>query len=365
MDMKILHNKPTIGQEEITAVVEAMNNLELTKGDRVKLFEDVFSKYLGLDSISTSSGTSALHMALCSIGVSKNDQVIIPSYTCVAVGLPIIYQQAKPVIVDVKDDFNISCDNIRKCINDATKAIIVPHMFGYPADMTDIKELCVDNGIYLVEDCSQSIGAIYNGQKVGTLGDISVFSFYATKMMTSIKGGMVCSSDPDLLETVKDLRYHDQSRSSDDRDMRVKYSYMMSDIEASVGTVQLGKLDSFILRRRRIAEAYKEGLNCPEIEHPSEESCKKHVFSRYVIKTPYNPIKLIEQMGGKNIICERMHAPPLHKRSLFKSFIGSTDFSQTNRIVGSAISLPIYPTLDDDHLGYVIDSLNEIMGGYK
>lgn len=358
----ILHNKPTIGQEEINAVVESMNNLELTKGDKVRLFENDFSKYIGLDSISTSSGTSALHMALSSIGVSKNDEVIVPSYTCVAVGLPVIYQQAKPVIVDVDDGFNISCEHIRRNITDRTKAVIVPHMFGCPADIAEIKEICVDNDIHLVEDCSQSLGALYKAKKVGTFGDISVFSFYATKMITSIKGGMVCSKDSELLDIVRELRYHDQSRSSEDSDMRIKYSYMMSDIEASVGTIQLRKLNDFILRRRRIAEMYNEGLKCPEIEHPSEESCKKHVFSRYVIKTPFDPQMLINQMRTRNIVCERMHIPPLHKRSLFSSSLDSADFIGTERIVSSAISLPIYPTLDDNLVDFVTDSLNSITG---
>ncbi|WP_340817868.1 DegT/DnrJ/EryC1/StrS family aminotransferase [Methanolobus sp. WCC4] len=360
----IYHNEPTIGQEEIEAVAAALSNLELTIGSKVEIFERSFSKYIGINSVSTSSGTSALHMALNAIGVSKDDHVIVPSYTCIAVALPVLYQQARPILVDVKDDFNISVDEIRKNITDRTKAIVVPHMFGYPADMNEIKKLCVDTGIYMIEDCSQSIGAEYHGKKVGTVGDISIFSFYATKLMTSIRGGMVCSKDPQLLDSVKELRYHDQCRLSEDHDMRLKYSYMMSDIEASVGIIQLSKLGDFILRRREISKMYKELLEGYKIEHPPEDSYKKHVFSRYVIKTPFNPVKVIDRMRSKDIFCERMHIPPLHKRSLFNSSLSSTGFAQTDRIINSAVSLPIYPTLDDDQVVYIIDSLNEVLGDF-
>jgi len=361
----INHNKPTIGQEEIDAVADALSNLELTIGSKVETFEHLFSEYMDINSVSTSSGTSALHLALNSIGISKEDQVIIPSYTCIAVALPILYQQANPILVDIRDDYNISVEEIKKNIAEKTKAIVVPHMFGYSADLDEIKELCVDNDIYLVEDCSQSIGALYKGKKVGTVGDISIFSFYATKMITSIKGGMVCTRNKEWIQKIKDLRYHDQCRSLEDTDQRIKYSYMMSDIEASVGTIQLKKLESFINKRREIAKMYGEGLFSEEIKLPQESSIKRHVYSRYVIRTPHNPLKIIEEMKSRGIICERMHVPPLHKRALINKYNHSKEFIHTDRIINSAISLPIYPTLDEEDVNLIIDSLNEILGDYE
>jgi perosamine synthetase len=357
----IAHNKPTIGHEEIKAVVSTLANLELTLGTKVEAFEKDFSKYIGINSVATSSGTSALHLALSAIGISKNDEVILPSYTCIAVALPILYQQAKPILADVKDDYNISVEEIEEKITDRTKAVIVPHMFGYPADLNEIKELCEENGIYLVEDCAQSIGALYDNKKVGGIGDISVFSFYATKMMTTIKGGMVCTNNPDWIQTIKDLRYHDQCRLFEDDDLRIKYSYMMSDIEAVIGIVQLNKLDDFINRRIRIAELYKNGLSDNRVMHPVQSNIKKPVYSRYVIRTPYNPSTIIEKLKENNIICERMHIPPLHRRALLKQFNKGTQFEKTEEIINSAISLPIYPSLSDEDVEHVIDVFNKIV----
>ena len=360
----IPHNKPTIGNEEIKAVVDSLSNLELTSGTKIMEFETSFSKYIGMDAISTSSGTSALHLALIALNISKNDEVILPSYTCIAVALPVLYQHAKPILADINDDYNISVENIKKKITNKTKAIIVPHMFGCPADSKEIKELCVERDVYLIEDCAQSIGARYHGKKVGTFGDISIFSFYATKMMTTIQGGMICTNNLDWAQIVKDLRYHDQCRSSVDTDTRIKYSYMMSDVGAAIGIVQLKKLEYFIKKRGEIASTYREKLDCNMIKHPLESGEKKQVYSRYVVKTPYNPSLIIEKMGAQGIICERMYVPPLHKRTLIRKFNKNEKFPNTEAVLNSAISLPMYPSLSNEKVGYVADVFMSLLDGF-
>lgn len=357
----INHNKPTITQEEMNAVLEALSNLELTIGTKVREFENTFSKYIGIRAISLSSGTSALHLALIALGISKNDEVILPSYTCISVAFPVLYQQAKPVLVDVNDDYNISIEDIKLKITDKTKAIIVPHMFGYPADLKEIKELCREKSIYLVEDCAQSIGALYHSKKVGRFGDVSIFSFYATKMMTTIQGGMVCTENSEWIEMIKDLRYHDQCRSSEDNDLRLKYSYMMSDVGAAIGIVQLRKLENFINRRREIANLYQSILNNNYIQHPVTNIEKNHVYSRYIIKSPYNPDKIIKELQKKGIECARMYIPPLHKRAILKPFNIGVKFPKTDEIVSSTISIPIFPTLTDEEVLYIGRTLNNIM----
>jgi len=357
----IPHNKPTIGEEEMKAIADTLYNLELTVGTKVEEFERDFAKYIGIKAVATSSGTSALHLALIAIGVSKNDEVIIPSYTCIAVALPILYQQAKPILTDVNDDYNISVEDVKEKITKRTKAVIVPHMFGYPADLKELKEICEEKGIYLVEDCAQAIGAIYQGKKVGTIGDISIFSFYATKMMTTIQGGMVCTNNSDWIQIIKDLRYHDQCRSLEDTDLRIKYSYMMSDVGAAMGIIQLKKLGYFIKRRREIASIYFENLDNKEIKHPLENNEKKHVYSRYVIRTPYDPSVIIERMREQNVVCERMYMPPLHRRVLLKKYNSNVKFPKTDEILNSAISLPIYPSLEDEEAEYVADVFNKVI----
>jgi len=362
--MKVIpHNKPTIGDEEIKASVDALSNLELTSGTKIKEFELLFSEYVGTNAVSVSSGTSALHLALIALDISKNDEVILPSYTCIAVALPVLYQQAKPILVDITDDFNISVEGIKKKISNETKAIIVPHMFGCPADLNEIKELCEEWGVYLIEDCAQSIGALYHSKKVGTFGDISIFSFYATKMMTTIQGGMVCTNNLDWVQTINDLRYHDQCRLSEDTDTRLKYSYMMSDVGAAIGIVQLKKLEYFIKKRREISSTYLEKLDCEMIKHPLETGEKKHVYSRYVVKTPHNPSLVVEKMRERNIICERMYVPPLHRRTLIGKFNKNEKFPNTEAVLNSAISLPIYPSLSVEKVKYVADVFVDLLEG--
>lgn len=357
----IPHNKPTISNEEIKAATDTLGNLELTVGTKVKEFEKAFSDYIGVNSAATSSGTSALHLALIAVGVSKNDEVIMPSYTCVAVALPVLYQQAKPILADAGDDCNISVEDVKKKITNKTKAVIVPHMFGYPADLNEIKEICDEKDLYLVEDCAQAISATYHGKKVGTIGDISIFSFYATKMMTTIQGGMVCTNNSDWVQIIKDLRYHDQCRSLEDTDQRIKYSYTMSDVGAAIGIVQLKKLDYFIKMRREIASIYREKLDDKMIMHPLESDEKKHVYSRYVIGTSYNPSTTIEKLREHNVICERMYVPPLHRRTLIKKFNNNRKFQKTEKILDSAISLPIYPSLGNEEAEHVADTFNEVV----
>ena len=363
MEKIIYHNKPTIGVEEVKAISDALSSLNLTTGAIVQKFESTFSKYINLEAVATSSGTSALHLALIALGISKNDEVIIPSYTCIAIAQPILYQQAKPILVDVNDDYNMSVEDIKKKINKKTRAIIAPHMFGWPVDLNEIKKVCKKNNVYLIEDCAQSIGATYHNKMVGTIGDISIFSFYATKMMTTVQGGMVCTNNKDWIKIIKDIRYHDQCRSNLDTDLRIKYSYMMSDVGASIGIVQLKKINDFINRRRIIASVYRDKLDNKLIRHPLEYDGKGHVYSRYVIRTPCPPQKLINKLSEHNIICERMYIPPLHKRTLLKRFNNMSQFLHTDNIINSAISLPIYPTLTDKEVDYIADVVNKTVGG--
>lgn len=359
----IPHNQPEIGDEEIKNVVETLRNLELTVGTKIKEFESDFSRYIGRSAIATSSGTSALHLALIALGISENDEVILPAYTCVTVPLPVLYQRARPILADIDDDFNISVEDIKNKITDKSKAVIVPHMFGYPADMDEIGELCVENDLYLIEDCCQSIGSEYKKSKVGSIGDISVFSFYATKVITSIQGGMVCSDNPEWNSTIEDLREPDQYRSMEEElDDRLKYRYTMSDVEAAMGIVQLNKLNDFINRRRKIATIYRSIL-ADTVKSPVENSDKKHIYSRYVVKTPYISSKIIEELKKYNIMCTVMHIPPLHKRSILNKYNTNQKFPKTDEIVNSSISLPIYVSLSDEEVMYVADTLNTVIGG--
>ncbi len=361
----IYHNRPVLGEEEIEAVVDSLRALDLTSGNRIARFEEDFSKFLGIGSVAVSSGTAALHLALDILGISDNDEIILPAYTCVTVPFPILYQRAIPILADVGEDYNVSAKAVAEKITHRTRAVIMPHMFGYPAEVEQIRKVCDDNGLYLIEDCCQTVGATYKGRKVGLFGDISIFSFYATKMFTSIQGGMLCTANEQWLATARDIREPDQYRGIDDEfDDRLKYRYTMSDIEASVGRVQLGKLDNFISRRCAIASIYREVLG-DSVVHPPVDVNRTHVYSRYVVRTSHDPALLIELMKEKGISCSRMHLPPLHRRSILVKYNRIHRFEMTDMIVNSSLSLPIYPSLSDEEARYVAVCLKDVLDGLK
>ncbi len=361
----IYHNRPVLGEEEIGAMVDSLRSLELTTGNRVARFEEDFSKFLGIASVAVSSGTAALHLALDILGIGDNDEVILPAYTCVTVPFPVLYRRAIPILADVGEDYNVSAKAISEKITHRTRAVIMPHMFGYPAEVEQIRKICDDNGLYLIEDCCQTVGATYKGRKAGLFGDISIFSFYATKMFTSIQGGMLCTANEQWLSAARDIREPDQYRGIDDElDDRLKYRYTMSDVEASVGRVQLGKLNDFIYRRRAIASIYREVLG-DSVVHPPVDENRTHVYSRYVVRTSHDPARLIELMKDKGVSCSRMHLPPLHRRSVTLKYNRIHRFEVTDMIVNSSLSLPIYPSLSDEEARYVAACLKGILEELK
>jgi len=352
----IPHNLPTIFDEEITEVENLLSNLVLTLGSKVREFEKAFEKYISLPSAAVNSGTSALHLALEVLGVRENAKVLIPSYTCVTVVLPILYQKAIPFLVDIDTDFNISLEEVERYLTKDIKAVIVPHMFGYPADIKPIKEVCEEKGVYLIEDCAQSLGAEYEGKKVGTLGDISIFSFYATKMITSIQGGMVCSKDKELIEEIKELT----DVEGDPKDDRIKFRYTMSDINAAVGITQLKRIDSFIKRRRKISKIYREILEDTDIILPEESKNKKHVYHRFVVRTKFDPELIKIKLYKNGIATARMHYPPLYRRELLRRYC-KRSFPKTDEIAESSISLPIYPSLSDEKAIYIASTVKKTL----
>lgn len=273
----INHSKPTIDEADIQAVAEVLRSGHIAEGEVVKKFEAEFSRFINVrHSLATNSGTSALHLALLALGLGEGDEVIAPSYVCTAVLNAINYTGASVKLVDIKtDDFNLNADDVKEKIGQRTKAIVLPHMFGAPADIDEI----LGFGIPVVEDCAQSIGATYKGRKVGSFGHLAIFSFYATKMMATGEGGMLATNSDSLFEKAMDLRDFDEQEN-----YILRYNYKMADAQAALGLSQLGKLPSFIERRRQIAQAYSRMETADYIQLPVMRPDRKAVFYRYVIR---------------------------------------------------------------------------------
>jgi len=334
---QILHNKPTIGKEEIKAAQRVLVSGWLAQGKEVEKFEEEFSKFLGFDkghAAAVSSGTAALYVALVALGVKSGDEVITPTYVCSAILNAIFMAQAKPVLVDVnQEDFNISFEETKKKITKRTKAIIVPHIFGLPADIDKFTKLKIP----IVEDCAQAIGAKFKGQYVGTFGKAAIFSFYASKMMTTGYGGMIFSKDKNFIEKVKDFREFDCRK-----DYKPRFNFQMSDLQAAIGSAQLKKLPKFLARRKGIAEKYYQALPPDMVWPKSIPENKRPNFYRFLIKTQKSKalMNVLKKNGVKTIV-------PIEGFELLHRYLkqSSSDFPISENIAKTTLSLPIYPSL--------------------
>lgn len=346
----ISHSKPTLNREDALAVAEVINSGYISQGNITERFESEMAKYIGVKyGVAVSSGTAALHLSLISMGIKDGDDVAIPSYVCPALLNAINYVGAKPLLIDINpDSYNIDVTDFKKKITKKTKAAIIPHLFGLPADIKEILNI----GIPLIEDCAQSVGASYKDGKVGSFADYSIYSFYATKVMTTGEGGMILSNSDTILSRVRDLREYDHKD-----EYLVRYNYKMTDIQAALGISQLKRLDSFILRRNNIADSYNKKFSEAGISIPSVYSDRKHIYFRYVIRNRGKrqearskkieiDLKFFEANGVK---CMRPIFKPIHR------YLELYGFPETDKAWNELISIPIYPSLADSEINNIIN----------
>lgn len=348
----IFHSNPTILGKEVKAAKEVFNSGQLSQGQWVTSFEESFTKYLGVKyAIATNSGTSSLHLALLSLGIKKGDEVILPSYVCAAVLNAINYTQAKPILADInQSDFNISLSDTEKKITSNTRAIIVPHIFGYPADIKSFLSL----GIPIIEDCAHSIGATYNGKKLGSFGDLAIFSFYATKMITTGYGGMVTTNNRRLAKRIVNWREFDNRD-----DYIIRYNYQLSNLQGALGLSQLKQLPYFLKKRKQIASAYNNqfhSFNNKLLYRQTAGLKTKPSYYRYIIGIK-NPSEFIRQMRKNQVEIKRPVYKPLHR------YLGLAKqlFPVTEKVYETAVSLPIYPGLTDKQVNYIIKLIKRII----
>lgn len=331
--MVIKHSLPTIDNSDVKSVALVVRSGNLAQGKKVEKFEKGLAEFIGnKGAVAVSSGSAALHLALLGLGVGKKDEIIMPTYVCLALLNAVNYLGARPVLCDVdEEDFNISVKEVKKKISRRTKVIIVPHMFGSPAEIDKL----IKFKIPVIEDCANSVGATFKNKKVGSWGRLSAFSFYATKMLTSIEGGMVSSNSLSLLEKIKDKRDYDKKN-----ELELYFNYKMSDVQAALGTNQLKKLPGFIKKRKKIASIYDEIFSDCKVKLPARFAHKDHVFYRYIIVMDRDVKNLIKRLKKQGIICERPVFKPLHQ------YLNSKGFQTADKLWKTSLSLPIYPSLD-------------------
>ncbi len=295
-----------------------------------------------------SSGTAAVHLALLALGVGPGDEVILPSLVCAAPLHAILAVGARPRLVDCDPaTANVDPAAARRAVRRRTKAILVPHAFGLPADLADLCAL----GPPVIEDCAQALGATYRGRAAGAIGDVCVLSFYATKVLATGEGGMVLSNRRRLADQVRDLRSYDERAT-----FRPRFNYKMTDLQAALGLCQADRLEQFLARRRALAAAYDRALAGVPVGLPPRPADRTHGFFRYVVQAGRGAGPILAALGARGIAARRAFFRPLH------AYLGLPGFPGAAEAWRRMISLPIYPTLTRAAVARVARALHEVCG---
>jgi perosamine synthetase len=357
--------KPLIEDEEVNAVSKVVRSGWVSsKGKELKVFEDHFSKYIGRKAgVSTSSGTTALHLALAALGIRKGDEVVAPDFTFVSPVNAVIYQNAEPVLVDAEyETFGADPDKIKEAISKRTKAVVVAHMYGNAARIDEIKEITEDKGVYLIEDCAESIGAKYNGKMVGSRGIISCFSFYGNKIITTGEGGMCLTDDYEIGEKLSTLRDHGMKPEKRYWHDEVGFNYRMTNMQAALGLAQLKKIDQIIARKRKIAAQYQELLS-NRLEVQSDPPNQESVFWLYSVLSKSGTVRerILRELE-KNDIESRRFFHPVHTMPPYRNFrFISQKRKVSNDISRRGFNLPSYPGISQEELTLVSETVNRIV----
>ncbi|WP_294194890.1 DegT/DnrJ/EryC1/StrS family aminotransferase [uncultured Cloacibacillus sp.] len=375
---------PDIGEEEIAEVVDSMRSGWLTTGPKTKAFEHDFADYIGggVAAMAVSSATAGLHLALEACGIRAGDEVITSVYTFTSTAEVIRYLGADPVFADIDEHtLNISPESIEKAITPKTKAIMPVHVGGLPCDMDAILAIAKKHGLKVVEDAAHAFPVRYKGRMIGALdSDAAVYSFYATKTITTGEGGMVVTKNKDMVKRIKTMRLHGIDRDAYDRYTSEKpawyyeivapgYKYNMSDIMASMGIHQLKKAERMKARRREIAMRYTEALQRLPLTLPylpaEDEDNAWHLYPVHIRKdAPIMRDEFIKQMSFSAKIGCSVHFIPLHLQPYYRDKYGLTPqmFPCATEAFESEVSLPIYPKMTDEDVEYVIEQIRRILG---
>ena len=362
--------KPSIGEEEKKAVLEVLNSGMLAQGPRVKDLERLFAEFCGTKyAIAVSSGTTALHTALYSLGIKPGDEVITVPFTFVATANCIIMQNARPIFVDIKEDtFNIDTEGLKEKITPKTKAIIPIDLYGQIYDYKALKEIAEDHNLLILEDAAQAVCAELDKKKAGDFGDMAAFSLYATKNLISGEGGLITTDNGRYAELAKRFRHHGQDKKTRYEYYGLGYNYRMTDIQAAIALEQLKKIEMLTDKRIKNARYLTKELNgIIGIETPFIKKNSKHVFHQYTIKVTDESKLTRDELKNKlienGIGCAVFYPKPLHLHPFFLKFgYKKGDFPISEKVSQQVLSLPVHPLLKKSELDEIIRLIGEILG---
>jgi len=359
------------GHEEEEAVLRVLRSKWLTMGPETEALEKEFAEFCGVKhAIAVSNCTAALHLANLAASVGNNDEVICPSLSFVATSNSILYAGGKPVFADIRslNDWTISPEDLEKKITGRTKAIMVMHYGGFACDMDEIMQIAARHSLPVIEDAAHAPGATYKGRKLGSQGDISCFSFFTNKNISTGEGGMICTGNDDYAKKIRLMRSHGMTSATLDRHrghaytydvVRLGYNYRIDEIHAALARVQLKKLEEGNKNRRQAAMRYKNELSktdrikIPFADYPF--AANYHIFP-VLLDDKTDREALMAYLRGRGIQTS-IHYPPIHKFNYYATIMEEQRLGNTDFVAAHELTLPMYAGITDAQIDYVADSL--------
>jgi len=376
-------SRPDIEQTEIDEVVDTLHSGWITTGPKTKEFERRFAEYIGArHAIAVNSCTAALHIALAAAGIGPGDEVITSPLTFCSTANVIVHLGATPVFADIGDDFNIAPSEIEKRITSHTKSIIPVHHSGQPCRMDEILACARKHNLPVIEDAAHAVGAKFRTRMVGTIGDVTAFSFYAIKNMTTAEGGMITTNSDEAAEKMRLLSLHGISKDAWKRYtsegswyyevVYAGFKCNMTDIQSALGIHQLARLEEFLATRRKYASMYDQAFDqIPEIQTPITNAGVRHAWHLYVIqlnleRLTLNRAQFIESLRAENIGTS-VHFIPVHLHPYYRETFGYKrgDLPNTERIYDRIVSLPLYPKMTKTDVYDVIATVKRIVQQHR
>jgi len=351
--------RPIIDDEEIEAAIKVLKSGEYISGPIVDKFEKEFAKYIGTKyAVTCNSGTAALHMVYSFLGFNRGTFITSPMsfFATISAGLMC---NSSPIFADVDERCNLDPQKIEELITEDTVGIVPVHFYGHPCKIEDIIDIGKKYNIPIIEDCAQAHGAEYKGQKVGSFGVAGCFSFFATKNMTTIEGGMITTNNEELYNHCKKMRSHGMS----DRDTHsmLGYNYRMSELNAAIGRVQLKKLDGFNHRRILISELLQKKINNPYVKVFTTDKNYKNVYFWQPVYIEVDQIAkdFGEWLRKHEIGFRYRYNEPLYKQPIFKNLYGDLKLKNAEQFSGNIFGLPNHPGLTNKEVDRVVEVVNE------
>lgn len=375
---------PHITQAEIDEVVDTLRSGWLTTGPKTKHFEREFAERVDAPyALAVNSATAAMHLALDAIGLQPGDEVIVPVYTFTATAEVVVYFRARPVFVDVDPvSCNLEPAQLEQHITPRTRAIMVVHIAGLPAELDVILAIARAHNLPVIEDAAHAFPAKYKGRKIGSISDFTAFSFYATKALSTGEGGMLTTANPEHAQRAAIMALHGISRDAWKRYssegswyyevLQAGYKYNMTDLAAAIGLHQLARTEWLLERRRAIAQRYTAAFSqWPEVETPPDPAHVEHAWHLYILRLQLERLTItrdafIHALKQANI-GSSVHFIPLHLHPFYRDtfHLTANDFPSALHSYQRVISLPIYPAMTDNDVEDVITAVEQIIGAHK